>query len=151
MGKYGESVAWRGRLWCFTKTGYFRNSKAGGLLHRVLYETHIGPIPPGADVHHDDEDPSHNRLSNLRILTRKEHAVEHEPRGFAAFASDRYSKRCMECGDAYETAWPDRALYCSGACKQTGHRKHVLADPARAVKWKQRQRDYDKKRRPGLS
>ena len=114
MGIYGQSVAWRSRLWCKTKAGYYRNSKAGGLLHRVIYQTHVGKIPTGADVHHRDEDPSNNSISNLVLLSRAEHTKAH---GFMQGELQQYTKKCIECGNKYTTAWPSRALYCSNACK----------------------------------
>ena len=42
------------------------------LVHRLVWETFIGPISPGFEVNHINEDKSDNRLSNLNLLTHKE-------------------------------------------------------------------------------
>lgn len=52
-------------------------------VHLLVCEAHIGPRPPGLEVCHYDNNPSNNRLSNLRYDTpvgnaadRKRHAAE---------------------------------------------------------------------------
>src|SRR5215475_7133861 len=35
--KYGSPVLWRGRWWGPTRAGCYRNVKAGGLLHQVIW------------------------------------------------------------------------------------------------------------------
>ena len=129
MGKYGPSVAWRGRWWWQTKAGYHRNQKAGGLLHRKIYETHVGPIPEGFDVHHVDEDTFNNRTSNFELLTRSDHNSRHIAAdgrvGFNRFRPE--TKLCVVCGDAFTALVPARALYCSTTCKSafwTARRYH---------------------------
>ena len=50
-------------------------------IHRCLYETFVGPIPKGYDVHHIDHNPQNNSLDNLQLLPmhthRKIHYEEH--------------------------------------------------------------------------
>ncbi len=46
-------------------------------VHRVCWETHNGPIPPGRHIHHRDGDRSNNRLSNLVCLTPRQHRIAH--------------------------------------------------------------------------
>jgi hypothetical protein len=43
----------------------------------VLWETEHGPIPAGMVVHHENHDMLDDRIENLRLLTRAEHAREH--------------------------------------------------------------------------
>lgn len=64
----GECLLWRG---CVTKDGYglVREGSAGSKLlyvHRWSYETHLGTIPPGHDVHHTC---GHRRCWNPEHLT----------------------------------------------------------------------------------
>lgn len=46
-------------------------------LHREIWKKHYGPIPAGKQIHHKDHDPTNNEPSNLKCLTRREHAAEH--------------------------------------------------------------------------
>jgi len=73
----------------YAKDGYIRvrvppdHPEAGknGLAyeHRVVWHDANGPIPPGHDVHHDNEDRADNRLENLVLLTKAEHTRLHNP------------------------------------------------------------------------
>jgi hypothetical protein len=38
--------------------------------HRIAWVIEKGPIPDGMEIDHIDQDPSNNRLSNLRLVTR---------------------------------------------------------------------------------
>lgn len=55
-----------------------RGRKQGKLIHRAVYESHVGPIPPRMDINHINGVKTDNRVENLEVLTRKEnmaHAV----------------------------------------------------------------------------
>jgi hypothetical protein len=56
------------------KDGYLNvSSKIGTkLVHRIIYETFIGPIPPGYEIDHVDTHTDNNCLDNLRLVTHKE-------------------------------------------------------------------------------
>lgn len=41
-------------------------------IHRLLYETFIGPIPAGYEIDHIDTNPDNNCLENLKLVTHKE-------------------------------------------------------------------------------
>lgn len=85
MGKHGKSITVRYNGELFRRypdsevsniRDYFR-SQRGRYLHRVKWETEVGPIPDGYHVHHRDGDPTNNDLSNLECISAKEHASEH--------------------------------------------------------------------------
>ncbi|BEQ12883.1 putative HNH endonuclease [Pseudomonas phage Ep4] len=69
---------WRGRL-CQSCTGdgYRRVSISGrrSLAHRVAWELAYGPIPEDKVVDHIDRDKLNNRLSNLRLVSKSENAL----------------------------------------------------------------------------
>jgi hypothetical protein len=73
----GERTA---RGWRKTK-GYIeftRGPNKGRLQHRVVMEESIGRLLlPTECVHHDNHDRTDNRLSNLTLMTRAEHARLH--------------------------------------------------------------------------
>lgn len=45
--------------------------------HRVIYERHIGEIPPGWVVHHKDGNKANNSIDNLEAMPRAEHQRLH--------------------------------------------------------------------------
>ena len=47
------------------------------LGHQVVWRTFRGPIRRGFVVHHKNHNPADNRLCNLQLLTRAEHARLH--------------------------------------------------------------------------
>lgn len=59
------------------KTGYYlttrNNKRAGRRLHRVVWEYHNHKIPKGYDIHHIDGDKGNNDISNLKLMSSKEH------------------------------------------------------------------------------
>jgi len=42
------------------------------LVHRLVAEAFLGPIPPGNEVHHIDSNPANNTLPNLCFVTPSE-------------------------------------------------------------------------------
>lgn len=47
---------------------------SGKLVHRLVWETFMGRIPEGFQIHHKNADKTDNRLANLEMLTTPEHA-----------------------------------------------------------------------------
>lgn len=44
-------------------------------IHRLVAEAFIGPVPPNQEVNHKDGDKSHNNISNLEYVTRRENTL----------------------------------------------------------------------------
>jgi hypothetical protein len=66
-------------------TGYLRTTdpdtgRRRAHLHRIKMEKKLGRrLKPGEHVHHKDGDKLNNRLSNLQLLTAREHGLTHAP------------------------------------------------------------------------
>lgn len=72
-------------------------------IHRLVYETFIGHIPKGYDVHHIDHNAQNNSLDNLQLLPmhthRKMHYEEHlKPicKYAASLAAEKSSKTVIQ-------------------------------------------------------
>lgn len=62
-------------------------------LHRYLKELDLGYyITPGYDVHHKDRNTRNNAPENLQVLSKLDHAIEHNPK------KDHCNTICLNCG-----------------------------------------------------
>lgn len=85
--------------------------------HRYIWEQANGPIPDGYVIHHRDNNPAHNDLTNLELMSRATHAALHSTTG-------RWSRQhncCIECGTT------ERAHAAYGLCN-TCHNRRWRAD-----------------------
>lgn len=67
------------------KTGYYYapmyndvdnpNKKMFYRLHRLVWETFVGEIPKGLEIHHKNHDKSDNRLKNLALVTHQQNMI----------------------------------------------------------------------------
>lgn len=46
-------------------------------IHKLVYETFVGPIPKGYDVHHINHNRQDNRLENLCLIEKSKHSKMH--------------------------------------------------------------------------
>lgn len=76
--KCGYTYGNKNPLGYMTKTLSKGKFKKLVLLHRLVWEVFVGPIPEGYDVHHINHNPSDNRLENLELIERKEHSIKHK-------------------------------------------------------------------------
>lgn len=68
--RYFDGVLYR--LW--PGETYF--ASGSGRLHRKAWAGAFGAIPKGCHIHHRDDDPSNNLLSNLECISAKQHLSE---------------------------------------------------------------------------
>jgi hypothetical protein len=71
-----NKIVYNNITWYLNK-GYYWNFTYGK-LHRYIWIEHNGPIPKGLVVHHIDEDKTNNDISNLMLLSNKEHTYIHQ-------------------------------------------------------------------------
>jgi hypothetical protein len=71
-------MLFNGHKYTMRNTGYYaRTDGDRTLLHRDMWEHYKGAIPDGWDVHHKDENKTHNSLENFECLLKSEHTKLH--------------------------------------------------------------------------
>ena len=74
------AITYEGQNYTMRNTGYYgATSGDRHLLHRRIWEDAHGPIPDGWDIHHRDEDKTHNALENFECLPKAEHTRLYSP------------------------------------------------------------------------
>ena len=68
-------IKYKGQTFFRHKDGYYRNGQT--TLHRYKFEKKFGTVLPCFQLHHKDGNKLNNKLSNLVMLTAKEHAAVH--------------------------------------------------------------------------
>lgn len=96
-------------------------------LHRTIWEFEVEPVPEDCDIHHLDEDPQNNLLSNLECVAHGRHTAIHNPRprpklrGFT----------CMVCRKRFARSTYRASSTCSIRCANKWQRSkgnHVIYD-----------------------
>lgn len=87
-----------------TKTGYITiATKIGSkCLHRIVYETFVGPIPQGYHIDHINNIRNDNRLENLQALTALENERKaHKGRKF----TEEHKRKLSEAQKGMKKPW----------------------------------------------
>ncbi len=84
---------------------YFHQSS----IHRAVYAYYFGEIPKNYDIHHIDENPANNDISNLQLLNNAEHAKIH------SFFEKSIEYTCKVCGKKFSKRMGKR-FFCSKQC-----------------------------------
>jgi len=95
--------------------------------HRWVMEQHLRRrLRTDEHVHHDDEVPTNNELSNLKLTTRSEHTRLHSK------PAPQTKLTCPKCGDGFSRPTRDvryrrkhgqKEIFCSRSCSRQG--RHV--------------------------
>ena len=94
--------------------------KTDDMLHRYIYRYYNGEIPPGFEIHHIDNNPENNDISNLACLTKAEHTKVHFETNTGRFA--RREMTCEMCGQKFIARYHGNNRFCSEKCKQMARR-----------------------------
>jgi len=64
-----------GEKFTLRNTGYYGRTKGNRtLMHIVVWKYHNGNIPKEHDLHHKNHDKTDNRIDNLELYSKSEHA-----------------------------------------------------------------------------
>lgn len=77
-------------------------------VHQAVAMTFNPKYYPGCLVHHHDENKYNNRLSNLKISSRSQHAAHHNPQKYT-----QVMVRCQVCGNMFMWSPASQQLYYS--------------------------------------
>lgn len=67
------------------------------LVHRLVYETFIGPIPVGCEINHIDGNKLNNAVENLEAITHSANMAHAKANGFMLSGDQHPAHRHPEC------------------------------------------------------
>ena len=121
-----KSIDYDGRHYTYdAKRGYYCDH--GKYLHRAVWEHYHGKIPEGMVIHHIDHNRANNDISNLALLTEKDHRNIHS-RELTEDQREAYRRNMNEKARPAAIAW-----HKSEAAKEF-HRAHAVVLRTRVKK-----------------
>lgn len=99
-------------VWLATSTG----EGDWRLIHRLVLEAFVGVCPEGMECCHFDDDPSNNRLGNLRWATRNENMLDRSRNGI----DNNATKNATHCFRGHAFDGKNTIVYSDGhrACRE---------------------------------
>lgn len=77
-----------------------RNPSVRVMIHRLVLEAFVGPCPSGMEACHNDNDPSNNRVENLRWDTRSNNQLDrHNAGGWINHQGEKNGRARLTRGD----------------------------------------------------
>lgn len=92
-------------------------------IHRTIWNYYNGDPPKGYEIHHIDENPANNEISNLQLLTRSEHQRIHR-HGKAIPNNVEEYYVCSNCGRGFKSKKLANLKYCSAKCKREAEKRN---------------------------
>lgn len=102
---------------------YYTTTEPRTALHRDVWESVHGKIPEGHHIHHKDENPFNNDLSNLECLSQSEHSRLHCP--LAKYVKDNpdHQERIVELAKAWHASEEGSKWHSQNSIKQWRNKK----------------------------
>ena len=121
MGKRGPKSHHPSGVGYWTPAGYHRVLHGGRLrmAHDVAWEERNGPIPPGMIIHHINENPGDNALSNLQLVDRLTHKRLHSGCDLRDGVWWKPCSVCLESKPVDKANWyfDKNGWVCYGRCR----------------------------------
>ena len=112
------------------------NASSNGKIYEHVYvmSSFIGrALNKDECVHHIDRDKTNNSISNLKLMSIKEHALLHALEDRNAF---KLISVCIACGNSFEHYKSASGKYCSCECSYVGSRKfEVTREELHTLVW----------------
>lgn len=103
-------------------------------VHRLVLESFVGPCPDGCEGLHRDDNPAHNRLSNLRWGTRSANLYDAIGNGKKPVGERVYNSKLTEDAVRFIRANPHLSLTSLG--KQFGVHAQAIKQVRERITWK---------------
>lgn len=103
-------------------------------IHRLVYRTFVGVIPPKFEINHIDHDKSNNSVSNLELVTHSENLEKS-----VIYHGGKLKPRCKCCGKKLESN--SKSVYCLN-CNRKLHKRvcnystRKFEHPSKELLWK---------------
>jgi hypothetical protein len=101
---------------------YRNGSRRDAMVHRLVLEAFVGPQPEGAEGCHWNDDPTDNRLENLRWDTRSANQLDSVRNGTHHFASRTHCSKGHEFTEENTYRRPEGRRACR-TCRSQQTRK----------------------------
>jgi hypothetical protein len=110
-------VVFMGKRYTRRPHGYFASTdKTRTYLHRDIWVSIHGQVPPGMEIHHKDENPANNHPANLVAMSGREHRAQHGKIRGSARRARVGNGPCPICGEPLPAFRYRKPRFCSWPC-----------------------------------